>query len=58
MHLVPIGIVSVLTLEMGGAAIWIIFVAEHQSDDKTWAYGTLGMLLGYWLKWKPIGEIL
>ena len=40
----PIGIVVFRHLKMGGAATWIIFVAEHQSDDKTWAYGTLGML--------------
>lgn len=40
----------VLTLAMGGAAIWIIVVAEHGLDDKKWAYGTLAMLLGYWLK--------
>jgi hypothetical protein len=41
----------VLTLAMGGAAIWIIVAAKHGTDDKTWAYGTLGMVLGYWLKW-------
>ena len=41
----------VLTLAMGGAAIWIIVVAEHGPDDKKWAYGTLAMLLGYWLRW-------
>ena len=41
----------VLTLAMGGAAIWIPVVAKHGSDDRTWVYGTLAMLLGYWLKW-------
>jgi hypothetical protein len=40
----------VLTLALGGAAIWIIVAAEHGPDDKKWAYGTLGTLLGYWLK--------
>ena len=41
----------VLTLPISAAAIWIIVVAEHAPDDKTWAYGTLAMVLGYWLKW-------
>ena len=40
----------VLTLAMGGAAIWLIIVAEHRFDDEKWAFGTLAMLLGYWLK--------
>jgi len=40
----------VLSLAIGGAAIWIIVGAEHRFDDKKWAYGTLAMLLGYWLK--------
>jgi len=39
----------VLTFAMGGAATWII-VVEHGPDDRKWAYGTLAMLLGYWLK--------
>lgn len=39
-----------MTLVMVGAAIWIIVVAEQEPDDRTWAYGTLAMLLGYWLK--------
>jgi len=41
----------VVTLAMGGAAIWIIVAAKHGPDDKTWAYATLAMILGYWLKW-------
>jgi hypothetical protein len=41
----------VLTLVLGGTAIWIIIAAEHGPDDKKWAYGTLGIVLGYCLKW-------
>jgi hypothetical protein len=40
----------VLTLALGGAAIWIILATAHGPDDKTWAYGALGIVLGYWLK--------
>jgi hypothetical protein len=40
----------VLTLALGGAAIWIILATAHGPDDKTWAYGALGTVLGYWLK--------
>jgi hypothetical protein len=39
-----------LTLALGGAAMWIIVAKEHGPDDKKWAYGTLGTLLGYWVK--------
>ncbi len=39
-----------LTLALGGAAMWIIVAKEHGADDKKWAYGTLGTLLGYWVK--------
>ena len=39
-----------LTLVLGGAAFWIIEAARDAHDGKTWAYGTLAMLLGYWLK--------
>lgn len=40
----------VLTLALGGAAIWIICATAYGPDDKTWAYGALGTVLGYWLK--------
>lgn len=40
----------VLTLALGGAAIWIISATAHGPDDKKWAYGALGTVLGYWLK--------
>jgi hypothetical protein len=40
----------VLTLALGGAAIWIITATEHGPDDKKWAYCTLGTVVGYWLK--------
>ena len=40
----------VLTLALGGAAIWIIMGTEYGPDDKKWAYGTLGTVVGYWLK--------
>jgi hypothetical protein len=35
---------------VGASALWIIVVARHSHDDVNWAYGTLPMLLGYWLK--------
>jgi hypothetical protein len=40
----------ILTLALGGAAIWIISATAYGPDDKTWAYGALGTVLGYWLK--------
>jgi hypothetical protein len=41
---------AALTSVLGAAALWIIVVARHSHDDVNWAYGTLLMLLGYWLK--------
>src|SRR5262249_21045564 len=39
--------VSVL---MAGLAIWIIQRPRLRRDGFQWAYGTLGVILGYWLK--------
>ena len=41
---------SALTLLLGAAAIWIIVTTGHGPDDKKWAYGTIGVLVGYWAK--------
>ena len=40
----------VLTLTLGGTALWIILATAHAPDDKKWAYGALGIVLGYRLK--------
>jgi hypothetical protein len=39
-----------LTLLLGCAGIWIIVEAQRGPDNKTWAYATMALLLGYWLK--------
>jgi hypothetical protein len=33
-----------------GAALYIILSKRFQPKDKHWAYGLIGILLGYWLK--------
>ncbi len=39
-----------LTLILGAAAIWITASTGHGHDNKKWAYGTIGALVGYWAK--------
>lgn len=31
------------------AALYIILSQKYQTDTEKWAYGTIGLLLGYWL---------
>ena len=39
--------VSLVTMS---AAIFIVLSPTYSPQDKHWAYGTLGTILGYWLK--------
>lgn len=32
------------------ASLYVILSKEYDSKDKHWAYGTVGTLLGFWLK--------
>jgi hypothetical protein len=41
---------TALTLLLGAAAVWIIATTDVGPDDKRWAYGTIGALVGYWAK--------
>jgi nicotinamide riboside transporter PnuC len=39
--------ISVVVL---GGALYIIFSPAYDSEDKHWAYGSVGTILGFWLK--------
>ncbi len=39
--------VSVVVL---GAALYVILSGNYESDYSKWAFGTVGVVLGYWLK--------
>ncbi len=41
---------TALTLLLGAAAVWIVATTNLGPDDKKWAYGTIGVLVGYWAK--------
>lgn len=41
------GLISVVLL---AAALWVILSQRYQATDKHWAYGTIGTLIGFWLK--------
>jgi len=40
----------VVTLLIGGAAVFVILSKRYGPKDKHWAYATAGTILGYWLK--------
>jgi hypothetical protein len=40
----------VLSLVIVGAALYMILSGRYQSDSLKWAYGTIGTVLGYWLR--------
>jgi hypothetical protein len=39
-----------VSVVMGGLALWIIQKPRLRKDGFQWAYGALGVLVGYWLK--------
>jgi len=38
-----------LTVALVGAALYVILSKDFASDEKRWAFGTIGTLIGYWL---------
>jgi hypothetical protein len=42
----------IVTVVFGLAAFWVILSKGYTSDQKTrkWAFGVLGLIVGYWLK--------
>ena len=39
-----------VSLVLFGAALYVILSKSYQPKDKNWAYSTLGMVIGFWLK--------
>lgn len=44
------GIQMLLTLALMAAAFFIIVSKRYDLKDKRWAYGIVGMIVGYWLR--------
>ena len=40
----------VMSLFLGTPAIFVVLSKRYQARDKHWAYTTLGMILGFWLR--------
>jgi len=40
----------IVTLGIVAAALYIILSHEYDQDSLKWAYGSLGTVVGYWLK--------
>jgi hypothetical protein len=32
------------------ASLWVILKRSYRPADKHWAYGTIGMVIGFWFK--------
>jgi hypothetical protein len=40
----------ILSLVLLAATLYVILSKSYQAKDKHWAYTTLGMVIGFWLK--------
>jgi hypothetical protein len=40
----------IITAVLLAAALYVILARKFSAQDKNWAYGTLGTLVGFWLK--------
>jgi hypothetical protein len=40
----------VLSLVLAGASLFVILSHQYDPNDKHWAYGTVGTVLGFWLR--------
>ena len=38
-----------ISLALLGAALWVNLSGKYQTDDRHWAYGILGTVVGFWL---------
>ena len=47
---VKVGMQVGISLVLLGATLYIILSTAYQPKDKHWAYGTIGMVIGFWLK--------
>jgi hypothetical protein len=46
----PSSMIPILTLILLGASLFVILSKQYDAADKHWAYGTVGTLIGYWLR--------
>lgn len=44
---------ALVSLVVLGTALFVILAHIFEQDAKRWAYGSAGMVVGYWLKYKP-----
>ena len=47
---IRIAMQTIITIVLLAASLMIIFSGKYDSDHQKWAYGTIGMLVGFWLK--------
>jgi hypothetical protein len=40
----------IITIVLLAAALYVILARNFSAQDKNWAFGTLGTLVGFWLK--------
>jgi hypothetical protein len=39
-----------VTVAIGAASLYVILSKRYDQDSLKWAYGTIGTVVGYWLK--------
>jgi hypothetical protein len=40
----------IITVLLLGSSLYVILSRKYSAQDQNWAYGTVGTLLGFWLK--------
>lgn len=40
----------IVTLLVLVCALWVILSKQYDSEQQKWAFGVIGIVLGYWLK--------
>jgi len=46
----PEQFVPIITIVLLGASLFVILSKQYDATVKHWAYGTVGTLIGYWLR--------
>jgi hypothetical protein len=48
--LVPLFMQVLMSIALLGASLYVILSGKYQTPDQHWAYGTIGTVMGFWLK--------
>lgn len=46
----PLAMAAIISLMLIGAALYVILSQQYADDVQKWAFGVIGVVIGYWLK--------